>query len=901
MKTPRRRTGTGPGHTVRRWRIRGKGCKAAAVPDDQPPRRDADDLDDEQLHPLLLGAKEASGLSYVSLGGAVPGLSKTTVENYLKKPGWGRDRRTLELLLDALHATADLRAQALRLQDQIDKRRTDRSRPASCVTLAGWRARVTRAGCAVWSLDEFTASEATVQTAIGRREPLTGHHGPLDLPPYIPRDFDQTLRAEIAQAAAGELSAMILLRGASSTGKTRSLFEAVRRLPNQPMIIRPQGAAAMRELPAAGLCDRPAVVWLNELQGFLGPDGTGLSRHVLRELFTTATVPLVLVATLWPDKQRDKTTSSGDSASETAQLFEPNPWVRIHDVPNRFTPTELTAARREHHDLRIAAALADPNKLGFTQTLAGGAELLAHYCGAPALTRLLLDAAGDARRLGHRHALPAPLLEAMALALWRDERGPVTPPEDWFSQALDYATRRLRSDDGVQALIPLDDPDTNQSIGYHLVDYLEQHLAGARATKKIPDGCWTALREHVHDPDDLMELFGSAAARARFIHSEALLRTCGVAGLVRLGNWLASPPGRANTAESEDAYRQAVALGAPGGARHLALALGWRPGQEEEVETLYKQAIAEGDVQALDWYAGWLTERPGREDEVEALYWQAAALGDPNGLVRLAGWLGQRPEGKDEAERFYRDAAATGQTSAVHRLADWLTESGRESEAEVLYMEVAATGSPAFVVWVAGWLSRRGQYAEAEKLWLQAALTRDAAALGAYARWLMQRPGRESDSEQRYREAVAAGDLMATVEFTSWLGERGRHAEAEPLWQQALAEGNTHAIASFADWLHEEGREVEAEAQWRKAAHLGDAHAIHQLAYLLAERQRPQDEIEALWRQAVTLGVLRTLSQLRDWLTGQGRHSEADTVWQHGLDADGATAWPEPGPPVAAG
>lgn len=40
------------------------------------------------------------------------------------------------------------------------------------------------------------------------------------------------------------------------------------------------------------------VVWLNELQGFLGPVGAGLSVHVLSGLYDAATAPVVLVGSL---------------------------------------------------------------------------------------------------------------------------------------------------------------------------------------------------------------------------------------------------------------------------------------------------------------------------------------------------------------------------------------------------------------------------------------------------------------------------------------------------------------------------------------------------------------------------------------------------------------------------
>jgi hypothetical protein len=70
------------------------------------------------------------------------------------------------------------------------------------------------------------------------------------------------------------------------------------------------------------------------------------------------------------------------------------------------TDTERTTAHAlAADDPRLAYALADPDRVGFAQTLAGAHELVEHYRTAPPLARLLLEAAADARRLGHRQAL----------------------------------------------------------------------------------------------------------------------------------------------------------------------------------------------------------------------------------------------------------------------------------------------------------------------------------------------------------------------------------------------------------------------------------------------------------------------------------------------------------------
>lgn len=102
----------------------------------------------------------------------------------------------------------------------------------------------------------------------------------------------------------------------------------------------------------------------------------------------------------------------------------------LHDVaPTLTTDTERAMARElARTDPRLERALDDPDRDGFAQTLAGAHELLERYRTAPTVARLLLDGAADARRLGHTHALTAPLLQALTLALWGEQHGATSPP-----------------------------------------------------------------------------------------------------------------------------------------------------------------------------------------------------------------------------------------------------------------------------------------------------------------------------------------------------------------------------------------------------------------------------------------------------------------------------------------
>jgi transcriptional regulator with XRE-family HTH domain len=320
-----------------------------------------------ELCALLRQLREAAGLTYDELA-ETSSLSRGLLGNYLNKPGHGRRLRELELLLVALGATEDEHARALDLL-----RRMKPGRPG--VDATGWRARARVQGCTAWVMSEFTAHEASVHTAIGRRIDPAPPHSCDDQPPYVPRTHDPALRADITAAAAGELRALIVVRGTSSTGKTRSLWEAVRALCPGWAVIRPRSASAARDLPGSGLLDRPTVVWLNELQGFLGPDGTGLSVHVLSDLYDAATAPVVLVGTLWPDRIHALTGDDDghDRRSEARELLSAGPGrVRWHEVAPALNQQERAVARElAAGDVRLARAVKDPDRVGFAQTLAG--------------------------------------------------------------------------------------------------------------------------------------------------------------------------------------------------------------------------------------------------------------------------------------------------------------------------------------------------------------------------------------------------------------------------------------------------------------------------------------------------------------------------------------------------
>ncbi len=105
-------------------------------------------------------------------------------------------------------------------------------------------------------------------------------HRPVDagpglpvLPPYIRRDHDTDL-AQVTQRAASGHSAMAVLVGRSSTGKTRACWEAIHLLPLGWRLWHPfdptRPEAVLAELPRVG---PRTVVWLNETQLYVHTPG----------------------------------------------------------------------------------------------------------------------------------------------------------------------------------------------------------------------------------------------------------------------------------------------------------------------------------------------------------------------------------------------------------------------------------------------------------------------------------------------------------------------------------------------------------------------------------------------------------------------------------------------------
>ncbi|MFH8932474.1 hypothetical protein ACH4D4_36165 [Streptomyces pristinaespiralis] len=316
---------------------------------------------------------------------------------------------------------------------------------------AAWRA-WWRAADATPAVDGRTETRNVVGRPIGDTAPLAlDVHPAIDvgdarlptLPPYVRREHDEELRRLVASA--GSSSAMAVLVGDSSTGKTRALWEAVQELPEDWLLWQPSTPTPPRALldglTTSAIGPR-TVLWLDELKYYLGgPLGEQIAAALREFLHDSVRGPVLVLGTLWrKDLQRLRQVPSGwdDPHHEARRLLDPD---RILPVPEHFSADEADRAAATADSRLTLAFEASGGRI--TQFLAGVPALRRSYELAPATARAVLDAAIDIRRFGLGPDLPAALLEEAAFELLDDVTRSTLRPA-WIAEALDCTSTPCR-------------------------------------------------------------------------------------------------------------------------------------------------------------------------------------------------------------------------------------------------------------------------------------------------------------------------------------------------------------------------------------------------------------------------------------------------------------------------
>ncbi|GAA2522714.1 tetratricopeptide repeat protein [Streptomyces longisporus] len=563
-----------------------------------------------------------------------------------------------------------------------------------------------------WSVDTILDSPYAAWLSTG----WTSGDGLPELTPYILRSHDEELSALVSRGEAGH-SAMAMLVGGSSCGKTRACWEAVQTLGEGWRLWHPfdptRPEAALADLQNVG---PRTVVWLNEAQHYLLPSTSSLGERVaagIRALLRDqARRPVLVLGTMWPEYWDTLTALPAPHAPDVHEQTRKLLAGTNISVPSAFSSTDLRALLRDGlGDPRLLYAVQRARGGQITQYLAGAPSLLERYRNAPVVARAVLQAAMDARRLGHGLALPHPLLAAAAPGYLTDEEWDQTS-DDWLEEALAYTAKPCHGARGALTRIkPRPGQAGLATPHYRLADYLEEHGRNTRYSRPVPDTLWEAAFQHAHVED--LFAFARSAASQRGPEEHLRFAVKAAANGDHAAAWQAaetlSRSGR--LVEALAMYQRAADGGAFVTARRKAAALLHQLGRLDEALQEYQAAAGQGHLPSVHRA---ITLMHDRGDRTAAATWcQRLAEQTDLDILDTAITLLQQTGHDSALTQWLCDLAERGRPGALARAADLLQHTGRADEAVAWLVPLAQAGYLGAELLVAEILEESGHLDEA--------------------------------------------------------------------------------------------------------------------------------------------------------------------------------------------
>ncbi|MET8141660.1 tetratricopeptide repeat protein [Sphaerisporangium sp. NPDC005288] len=673
---------------------------------------------------------------------------------------------------------------------------------------------------------------------------------PRRMPAYVGRDID----GELDEALRDER--LVIVLGESATGKSRVAFEALHRNLADHWILIPRSTKLLRELVDTGHRLRNTVIWLDELEHYLGTNG--LDPATLDGL-TTSGNGVVVLATMRTaayaehGSERRRGSSTGDDPRTVANLLDFARILRLGRWP-LSAAEERRAAELARRDPSIAAALnATATGIGFAEFLAAAPRLWdrwrdGHAIDVQPVGAAIVSAAIDCRRAGMAGAVPEELLRGL-YRLYLDERTVVRLDPDAFETGLAWATEPVHA---TSALL------TRLSDGYRVFGYLVDRMQRAPAPPAVPEAVWDRLVEHL-PPGDVWQVGvpayhegREAVARRAFekgVEAGGPVAALAVHGLGLLA-WREGEVG-----EAEERFRQALNLVESDGLAMAAIAnsLGHllrERGSIDDARTLLRQAADLGYVPAIV-ALGHLLYEQGDQEAAEAVFRRAMEAGSSHATVVL-GWLLAQREDWEEAARIYRRAMGRGSVDAAARLGKLLRNRGEVVGAGEC-LEIAAKAGDLDAANDLGQLLLAGGHTAEGRRWLaHAADFGDAAAAYNLGMFLLGH-GEQEEAERRLRQSARSGGLIAAFALAALLVDRDDLVEAAH-WYRQVAQAPEHELRQHESELGPDAKDL------RTVAIMNLGH--------LASRAGEMAKAEQWFEEAAATGhpeAVTTLSEFRQW------------------------------------
>ncbi|MER8045118.1 tetratricopeptide repeat protein [Streptomyces sp. NPDC094032] len=621
------------------------------------------------------------------------------------------------------------------------------------------------------------------------------HEGCAPVPPYVPRDADARLDAALRIAC--ERSGLVLIRGDSTAGKTRSAYEAAKRLMPEFRLLHPSGTGPLDghvdTVAAEWARGRQCVIWLDNLEQYLGPDGITLP--LLGRLAPYRTVVLATMRLSEYKNRTSQVTRPGRSDSGYAQVDLRDPVLQaaeIVDLPRAWSAEEIGRASRDS-DPRLAEALRHSERYGVAEYLSAGPKLWdtwhnARFVGGNPRGNALVAAAIDLHRAGLTSPIGMNLIKALHEHYLEGEESAALEPES-YPAAVTWATApRL----GITRLLIPAGTDT-----WRPFDYLVDTLAKNPASPAVPSLVHEAAVEHAKSPQEQHSV-GVAAWRAGLSSLAArAFRPAAEAGhtdsMLHLGSILLD---QKEEGKAERWWLAAAENGSPRGMLNMGVRCS-KTGRNKKAEKWWRAALNAGFLPAAAKLAA-VHEDRGDTEEGERLWNLALEADVPDAHFRF-GLLAYRRQDWNTAERHYLQAARQRHIEATTNLAQVYFAQDRIEEATKLYA-IAAEAGDAVAMRSMGILSEwQGRFLP-EEMSQEEAMRRMAETMEKYfagqaveEEW----PASAKAARDWYKRAGDNGDVMSVRLLGNLYHRRGRAKKAHKCYRQAAKLGDPESAAYF--------------------------------------------------------------------------------------------------------
>ncbi|MGW7523591.1 hypothetical protein [Streptomyces sp. NPDC054783] len=715
------------------------------------------------------------------------------------------------------------------------------------------------------------------------------------LPKYVTRGYDERLRMQLRAIASNGGVELILIRGESCTGKTRSAYEAIRECLPTWKLTFPKDSASLLSVCTSGVIEPRTVIWLNEAQNYLASDDKEACAAALRRTLER-TGPVVIIMTLWPEYYRLLINEGQAPAGEVTQVKSLLAQASQYVVPNQLTDPELAILSHEaYRDPPLAAALkAAANTGRMTQILAAGPDLVDHYEHPSApygyYGKALIAAAMDARRFGVSEPLRIDFLTAAAPGYLTDSQR-AEAPEDWAGRAVEYAQRRVKHVTSAFSPVP-----KSKGIGclpgvVELADYLHHYGRKSRALLCPPETFWEAAalwegdaesveylalaamqRMRIGNATELAERAASMGAsgalwelsfhcteRRDYDQADRILRQLGESGDPEAWVTLASMKEDVGQIQAaHELYIKAAGMGHHKGLREWAGVESIND-REESALWIYRLLLSRGDTESYFGMAS-LLERFGELEEAEGMYRKAANLGDFQAMQALERLL-ESSGRKEEAQNYAVPESLQADSGTLLELMLSYEIGGKRSEADQIFWKLIDRGEEDHAAFLAWDRAAKGGIAGAERIAHEAAERGFTATLRTVVVQLM-RDGNEKDTERLIERLAEVGETPLESDYSLYLERRGYSEKAEYIAASDERLGS-HNLLQIARYRAGHGDVDSARKLTLRLIENGEPWALAYLAEL-EEMRGDLAESERLARKAVDAGELGALKKLSE-------------------------------------